>query len=443
MRGLLRWNVKLAGWPRRASIVDAAPFVTLYARGKLRGCVGMSEGAPAERLARAFVMAAGDLRFGGTGREERETMTAQVTFLRQVRAVDPGRIEKEIELGREGVALVDANARVIALLPSVARDARLDVDGFLRAMAEKAGLPRAAWGGAGVFLFRTEEIAVRRAPARRGDLATSAEDAAAEHLAGLVQRSGEVTFAIDPRTGAPSNAGEMRHGRIAVAIRALAEHGGHASLVARARARMAREVRRALRGEAVSGWPERPDVVAGTLALVAEAGIDVRGELSAHLAAHAEVAKSPWHAAQAVAALGEAAPRPLWSACVADLDVRPWAPWTALAAAARNDTAALARCAPAIVDSIRKRPPHAGGCDVRLIPETALTALAVEALAPLESARAARRRACAFLRSLQITLDAPAALQVEVAAGAFLASPVSELLRADITGHALLALRRE
>jgi AMMECR1 domain-containing protein len=443
VRGLLRWNTTLEVWPRRAPIVDAAPFVTLYARGKLRGCVGVSEGPPAERLARAFVLAAGDLRFGGTGSDDRQEMTAQVAFLRDARAVDADRIEREIEVGREGVALVDAHHRAIALLPSVARDGRLDVDGFLRAMVEKTGVPRAAWGGAGVFLFRTEEVAVRATSAPRSRTTMSAEDAAAAHLARLVQPSGEVTFALDPRSGVASKPGEMHHGRVAVAIRALDERGGHGRVVSRAREKLLAEVTRALRGERVEAWPDRPDVVAGTLALVGSAGLDVHRELAHWVAAHPELQQNPWHAAQVVATLGESAPASLWSACVRDLDARPWAPWTALAATARGDASVLARCVPPIVDSIRSRPPHAGGCDVRPVPETALTALAVEALAAVPAARPARRRACAFLRSLQVGHEAPAPFQSAVATGAFLASPVFELLRADITGHALLALLRE
>jgi hypothetical protein len=240
----------------------------------------------------------------------------------------------------------------------------------------------------------------------------------------------------------------MHHGRAAVAIRALEEHGGHAVAVARAKERLARDVRAALSGKKVEAWPARPDVVAGTLALVAACGVDVRRDLRGWTEAHPEIASSPWHAPQVVASLAGEAPAPLWDACVRDLDVRPWAPWTAIAAHARGDTRILARCAGVIEESIRRSPPHTGGCDrtsapSRNVPETALTALAVEALAPLAAARSARRRACDFLRRQQITGDAPASLLPDVGLGAFRGSPVLDLLRADITGHALLALRRE
>lgn len=440
VRGLLRWQATFDAWPRAARVPDATPFVSLYAGGTLRGCFGAEEGPPAERLARAFVLASSDSRFGGTRREERARAVAQVTYLREPRRVDAARVERELEVGRHGIALVDAHARAIVLLPSVAREGRLDVDGFVRTMAEKAKVPRAQWDGAGVFLFCTEEIPVRPHVERRGPREVDALDAAAAHLARLVDASGDVVFAVDPRTGARTARGEMHHGRVAVAVRALAAHGRHARQVAQARERLAREVGAALRGRPVEAWPQRPDVVAGTLALVAMAGIDVRGELRAWVDGHPELDASPWHAGQAVAALGPDAPAALWEACVRDLDAHPWAPWTAIAARARGDGAVLARCAPALAASIRERAPHAGGCSARPVPETALTAVTVEALAPLPAARSAVRRARAFLRAWQIPADPPAPLLPDVAAGAFPASPVVELLRVDITAHAMLAL---
>ncbi len=440
VRGLLRWNATLDAWPRPGPVPNATPFVALYCRGSLRGCYGAEEGAPAERLARAFLLAATDARFGGSRREEREEAAAQVVYLRHARRVDAGVVERELEVGREGIALVDANGRAIVLLPSVARDGRLDVDGFIRTMAEKAKLPRSEWTHAGVYLFTTEEVPVRRSTPHRGHGARRPLDAAAAHLAGLIDADGGMTFALDPRTGKRTPRGEMHHGRVAVALRALGEHGGHERALTRARSRLEHEVRAALRGTEVAAWPERADMVAGTLALAVIGGVDVQRDLSAWIGAHPAVAGSPWHAAQVVSALGQDAPASLWEACVRDLDVHPWAPWTAIAARARRDHAVTARCTPALVDSIRRAAPHAGGTAVRAIPETALTAVTVEALAGLPGTSAAVRRARAFLRAWQVPEDPPASLACEEAAGAFVASPVVEALRVDITGHAWLAL---
>lgn len=440
VRGLLRWQATFRSWPRAGKpLPDATPFVSLYTRGSLRGCYGADDGPETERLARAFVLASADARFGGATRDERADAMAQVAYLRDVRRVDADQVERELEVGVDGLALVDARGQAIVLLPSVAREGRLDVDGFVKTLANKAKVSRAQWTGAGVFLFRTEEVPVRCDGEASDEGPFDPLDAAAAHLARLVDASGEVAFAIHPRTGVRTRHGEMHHGRVAVAVRALAEHGGHERSVASARARLLRDVGAAMRGGRVEGWPERADVVAGTLALVSLAGVDVRRDLQAWAAARPELASSTWHAAQAIAALGKEAPSTLWAACVKDLDVRPWAPWTAIAARARRDDAVLARCASALEASIRSAPPHRGGCSARPIPEVALTAVTVEALASLPGARAGVRRARAFLRAWQVPSQPPAPLVCE-AAGAFLASPILEALRVDITGHAMLAL---
>jgi hypothetical protein len=233
----------------------------------------------------------------------------------------------------------------------------------------------------------------------------------------------------------------MHHGRVAVGLRALREHGGHARACKRALHRLERDVRDALAGRPVTGWPDRPEVVAGTLALVALAGVDLRREVSEHAAASGEVTKHPWYAAQVVAALGREAPPALWEACVSDLDAHPWAPWTAIAARSVGDARVLARTSTTLASSIRAAPPHTGGCGVRPIPEIALTAVVVEALAAVPRARRAVERARDFLRAWQHMAPAiRAPLRRDVVHGGFPVSPVADLLRVDVTGHALLAL---
>jgi hypothetical protein len=235
----------------------------------------------------------------------------------------------------------------------------------------------------------------------------------------------------------------MCHGRTAVAVRALDEHGGHARTVRKARAWLRTEIAGALQGRAVEGWPDDPARVAGTLALSRMAGVDFDLELRA-LARDERVAAVPWHAAQVVAALGRSAPEPLWRACVDHLAVRPWAPWTVLAARARGDLAGAAPAVRALVDSIESAAPHEGGCSQTSVPETALTAIVVEALDGLDDpeGRRAAARGRAFLRRQQLSADtAPAILDPALADGAFAASPLSvDVLRCDITAHAVLAL---
>jgi hypothetical protein len=234
----------------------------------------------------------------------------------------------------------------------------------------------------------------------------------------------------------------MHHGRAAGVVRALDAHLPHAAVAQRARAWLRGAIERALRGGAVDGWPTELAMQAGTLALAQMAGLDFTREL-AELARAEALHASPWHAAQVVAALGTDAPAPLWDRCVADRATRPWAPWTVLAARARRDPGVVGDASRALVASLRSSSPNEGGCNTTEVPETALTALVVEALAGLDDAdaRAAVRRGRRFLSRLQLVGDAvPAPLDPALADGAFPASPVVDLLRCDVVAHALQAL---
>jgi hypothetical protein len=435
------WSRTLAGWPdlrHEGPLPEATPFVSLYVEGALKGCCGSGGAAPAERLARAFLSAAHDHRFGGT--DGRADPVVQVSYLRNLRPVREAEIAHWFEPGTHGLALL-ARDRSALLLPQVARDGGLDAAAMVARLKRKAGLGEPAPADLRFFVFETDEVIVRGEPEVSAPAA--AADRAAAWLATLVRPDGQVLFSVDARTRQQTATGPLHHGRAAVLIQALAAHGGHAAVTARARARLAAELRRALAGEAVAGWPAETDRVAGTLALAVLAGLDERAALQTFLAAHPEVATSPWHAAQCLTALGPQGPEPLWKACVADLRARPWAPWTALAAAARGDRAVLARCAPPLAGSIRTRSPHRGGASVTAVPEVALTAVTIEALAGVKTAAAtaACRRARGFLARWQVTPERSwAPMDPLLAAGAFPASPVSYHLRSDITAHALLAL---
>jgi len=159
------------------------------------------------------------------------------------------------------------------------------------------------------------------------------------------------------------------------------------------------------------------------------------------------VHRSAWHAAQVAAALGREAPDTLWQACVAHLGATPWAPWTLLAARARGDAAVVEATAGPVVSSLRESAPHEGGCGVAEVPETAVTALAVEALQGLPGGDVGRatKRGRSFLRARQLLPGAiPGELDPDISAGAFVASPVVvDLLRCDVAGHAFSALGDE
>jgi hypothetical protein len=425
-------------------VPDATPFVSLYAKGRLCGCYGSDEGPPGERLARAFLRAVDDGRFGGVRPGEREEVVAQISWVRRPRLVNPETAADAMELGVHGLAVVREGGRGTLLLPQVARDERAGGKELLQRLVQKAGLEGEGLEGQALYLFETESVIVRPggAKARPSGIA-----AALDWLAAQVKGDGTITFAVDPRARTTTAVGAMHHGRAAVLAHALAESGTravHRSAAERVRRRLLADARRALAGDAVEGWPSEATQVAGTLALLVRGGVPVREELRAFVVAQ-DLTRSPWHSAQAVAALGVDAPEPLWRACVADLDVHPWAPWTLLAADARGDRVVRERAARTLTAGIRAEAPHRGAGSITDIPEVALTALAIEALDrhPAPWARAAARRGRAFVAGTQLVGDRVyGALDPDLAWGAFPASLVADGLRCDVTAHAVLALGR-
>jgi hypothetical protein len=261
-----------------------------------------------------------------------------------------------------------------------------------------------------------------------------------------VKRHGAVTFARDARTGAAIDVGKMHHARGAAVLQALAMHGGHKAAVARGRARMAVEIRHALAGKEVDGWPTEAAEVAGTLAHAVRAGVPVRDEGIAYVNEHAAaIAQVAWHAGQVVAAFGRAAPPALWDACLRDLEHQPWAPWTVLGFSARGEPAARAeKAVSGLVATVRAKPPHDGAIVMTKTAEVAITALTVEALLAYPAAPGAReaiRLARAFLAKQQLLRSTtPASFVTTESEGAFVATPTSTLLRGDVTAHALLAM---
>jgi hypothetical protein len=439
LRGLVAWQRSLRAWPRPGAAPDAQPFVSLYVDGALRGCFGSGEGDPGERVARAFLLAAADARFPAIAARERERVVAQVSYCARPREVTAGALVDELEVGTHGVAIVCDDGRRTAVLPDVASDHGLNARRFVAAARAKIGLgPDASPRGTRYFLFETDAIS------SRGDgVATIASAArlAAAWLARRIAADGSVSFGVDAQRGSPLAPGAMFHARCATAIEALAASGG--GRVSAARAWLAGELARALRGAPVEGWPETPAMVAGTLALAVRAGVDVRAPLRELAGRARDLPSSPWHAAQVVSVLGAEAPAACWRACVRDLDRTPVAPWTALAARARGDGAVRARCEAALVDAVRARGPHVGGVSAAAGPELALTAMVITALrdSPTRAARAAVGRATAFLARWQFAPGRiPASVDPDRALGAFPLSPVHHALRTDVTAHALLAL---
>jgi hypothetical protein len=433
MRDLLAWQRTLRGWPRRFVAPDGTPFVSVYSNGELRGCYASNDGAPCERIARAFLLAAHDGRFGGLVAERRTGAVALVAYAHDLRPIDARHVVDRLEIGTHGLLYLRNGGGSTMLLPQVARDRRFDAAAFVHSLETKARSPGLEDGK--LFTFETTEISSLGSRTRK----RAPMIAAGDHLASLVERDGAITFAVHPRSGARTPIGAMHHGRSAVVVQALAALG-RKSEAERARRRLERDIEGALSAQITpQGWPEDDDRRAGTLALAALAGIDLRAELSR------AKPQSAWHGAQVVAALGKDAPKNVYSACIADLDARPWAPWTLIAAHAAGDARTAKRIARTLVASVRSEPPHEGGVTPPggRIPEIALTSLVVEALAAEtdRASRAAVDRARRFLLRWQVMpphVRGP--VDLDVAAGAFPLSPVDDGLRCDVTAHAVLAL---
>ena len=436
---LLGWQRTLGRWPRAPGVPEATPFVSLYAGGRLRGCFGSTEGDAGDQLQRAFLSALSDPRFGGIQPSERDGLVAEVSYLVGPRRVSHAELRRRFELGVHGLAAASPGRGPVLLLPEVARDQRADLGGLLRALSAKAGLD--SLESAELFLFSAESVRVRGGVVARAR-PRDPVDAAGRWLAGRVEPDGAVAFAVDARARTTFPQGVFRHGRAAVVIHALSAHGGHPGVAKRASRWLEEQILDALSGRRVPDFPDDPAQVAGTVALAVLAGLDLERELGG-LSKRRELRGNAWHAAQVVAAMGPHAPALLWQACVRDLEARPWAPWTVLAARARGDADVVQRAERALVDSIRKRAPYQGAADVTPVPEVALTAAVAEALGGSRSraAQAARKRAQSFLLRAQLLGDRiPAALDPMLSDGAFPLSPILDVLRADVTGHALLAL---
>ena len=437
LRRLLRFHSSLTRFPRIAHAPLASPIVAIYGNGRMHGCaLSRLDASGSKRLVRAFLAASGNV---GLSRDEAD-LSAEVNYARKFRWVeDPA----SIEVGSEGVALVGSEPGPVLLMPQVARDWGVDASGLIALLSEKAGqrvqgARLAAWTTDRVVGRLTSEEDESSAAAAKTE-ATEADYAAA-WLARLVQADGSMVFAIDPVRRILQPTGELHHARAAVAIEALAKHGGYASEVRRARRALDRDIERALAGGAVEGWPLEKEKAAGTLALAVWAGVDVRAILRKWVEDDFLVSH-PWQAAQVALALGRETPRTLWNACLADLGRTSFAPWTALAAKSVGDEVGYRRAAAALTSSIATTRPHEGGVNVTRVPECGLTAVAAHALVGAKEHRDVAKKAIRFVRRRQLLPGSiPAAVDPGLALGGFSATPVNDLLRGDIVGHALSLL---
>lgn len=131
-------------------------FVTLHARGRLRGCIGIVEAQEPLRDAIphcAVSAALRDPRFSPVRPEEIEEIRIEISLLSPLEAIRP----ENVEIGKHGL-LISQGAQRGLLLPQVAVEHKLGPEQFLEETCRKAGLPLDAWQRAEtqIFGFRCE-----------------------------------------------------------------------------------------------------------------------------------------------------------------------------------------------------------------------------------------------------------------------------------------------
>jgi AmmeMemoRadiSam system protein A len=126
-------------------------FVTLHVRGRLQGCIGVTE--PDEPLGEAVVRCAvsaalEDPRFSPMKEPQLEEMSIEISLLSSLDPILP----EAIETGRHGLLVVNHAQRGV-LLPKVATEHGLTCEQFIEETCRKAGLPRQAWKDPETRLF--------------------------------------------------------------------------------------------------------------------------------------------------------------------------------------------------------------------------------------------------------------------------------------------------
>jgi AmmeMemoRadiSam system protein A len=118
-------------------------FVTIHARGRLRGCIGVVEAIEplGEAIQRCAASAAfEDPRFSPIRAEEIEDLQIEISLLSKPEPIHP----ESIEIGKHGLLISQGSKRGL-LLPQVAVEHKLGREQFLEETSRKAGLGVKAW----------------------------------------------------------------------------------------------------------------------------------------------------------------------------------------------------------------------------------------------------------------------------------------------------------
>lgn len=126
-------------------------FVTLHARGRLRGCIGVVEAH--QPLGEALVHCAAsaalqDPRFSPVRAEELPELHIEISLLSALEPIHP----EKVEIGKHGLLITQGAHRGL-LLPQVAVEHQLNREAFLEETCRKAGLPLNAWRDAETRIY--------------------------------------------------------------------------------------------------------------------------------------------------------------------------------------------------------------------------------------------------------------------------------------------------
>lgn len=119
-------------------------FVTLYLKGKLKGCIGFPYPDVPINLAvmkAAKSAAFSDFRFSPVKEEDMKDIKIEISILTMPEEI---KNVKEIEVGKDGLML-DFVGYSGLLLPQVAVEWKMNRLEFLEALCQKAGLPDNTW----------------------------------------------------------------------------------------------------------------------------------------------------------------------------------------------------------------------------------------------------------------------------------------------------------
>ena len=143
-------------------------FVTLHSGKKLRGCIGVIEGANplGESVIRCAVSAAReDPRFSQVKGGELNNLTIEISLLSPLQRIPAG----QIEIGRHGLVVQRGQRRGL-LLPQVAVEHGLSRERFLEETCRKAGLAPDSWKDPDTEVYAfTCEIMSEQEPAAAGN----------------------------------------------------------------------------------------------------------------------------------------------------------------------------------------------------------------------------------------------------------------------------------